>query len=63
MSDLELYVIQANIAHFARLLDTETDEVLRSRISALLREAEQKLETALAARRSVTPPIAENAYL
>jgi len=57
VSDLEVYVIQANIAHFARLLDVETDERARRRISALLGEARQKLKAAIA-RRSV---IAENA--
>ena len=36
MSDLELYVLQWNIAHFRRLLSTETDEGIRSRIAALL---------------------------
>ena len=52
MSDLELYVIQCNIAHFTRLLGTETDERVRGRVSALLDESQEKLKAALAARRS-----------
>lgn len=52
MSDLELYVLQWNIAHFRRLLSTETDEGIRSRIAALLDDTQRKLKATLAARRS-----------
>ena len=52
VSDLELYVLQWNIAHFRRLLSTETDEGIRSRIAALLDDTQRKLKATLAARRS-----------
>ncbi|MFO1097465.1 MAG: hypothetical protein U1E81_04100 [Xanthobacteraceae bacterium] len=54
MSDLELYVLQWNIAHFRRLLSTETDEGIRSRIATLLDDTQRKLKLTLAARRSKT---------
>lgn len=54
MSDLELYVLRWNIAHFRRLLSTETDEGIRKRIVALLDDTQQKLKATLAARRSQT---------
>jgi hypothetical protein len=52
VSDLELYVLQWNIAHFRRLLSTETDEGIRRRVAALLDETQRKLKATLAARRS-----------
>jgi hypothetical protein len=54
VSDLELYVLQWNIAHFKRLLSTETDERVRRRVSALLDDTQRKLKATLAARRSGT---------
>ena len=56
MDKLELFVLKANIARFARLLGVETEEQTRSRISALLNEARQKLKVVTAERRSSLGP-------
>lgn len=48
VNKLELFVIRANIARFARLLGMETEEQTRIRLSALLDQEQQKLKTSIA---------------
>lgn len=47
VNKLELFVIRANIARFARLLGMETEEQSRSRLSALLNQEQQKLKAGM----------------
>jgi hypothetical protein len=50
MTEDELYVIEANIAHYKRLLKTVLDEETRSIVQKLLAEAQEVLEMDLTDR-------------